>query len=698
MAGQDDQSSETRHSAQPSDINPGGCFALFENPSEEHTAKSMMGCSVRFGPGAEITRVSLPSDFSAIRIWDIQGKVTSELLFKRLSTLPRWNGHRRHMVSRRGTHDGVHYGDLAAEDPNFAQTICKGLSWVDEVDGTNVSDDVARIPSFVRWQHEPHVADNDARTVRLTWRAPSKTAMLVFKDPSKAGRMTQLFREGLFENMGGRVDSEPLTLTNYSFAVQVRALPLHLTHVDIRRQMPRDLKPDRIMCPPAMVYREKERAADLAAIKPRLEAIGRVTVVLRSQKVAEDGKVCAMARFDNEADARRAVEEHNNTVLPFVRGGALEVAHLYKSTFNVPREWVHNPANPLERMAKMYPKMTFRVAFDAGDIAGEIATVEMAGTNAKEATEIRRVFEAAFGCYHRRNEEEGRRPLDDCDAAAASEQECPVCMAEPTEPIRSACGHVYCKDCYVHLVQSTASLGRESSIKCIGEDGSCQAPFPLAELRSVFPTTRYRKILETVLTSHVRKNPLNLRSCPTPHCQQLYRPAPREAGVSAVARCPDCLVVMCTACHEAHDEGVSCKVVEDAANAELMRALNIKGCPRCGTFIERTEGCNHMECGCCHAHICWLCMADFPESLPCYEHMRDEHGGAYAGIPGYDPYGEPIDEDPDALLAGVEPQLERHFAQDFYGDGGDEDQEDAGEEEVREDDQERRDDGVLLRA
>lgn len=44
---------------------------------------------------------------------------------------------------------------------------------------------------------------------------------------------------------------------------------------------------------------------------------------------------------------------------------------------------------------------------------------------------------------------------------------------------------------------------------------------------------------------------------------------------------------------------------------------------------EDREGCNHMTCGGCRAHICWVCMAVFETDRPCYDHMIKEHGGMF---------------------------------------------------------------------
>ena len=36
-----------------------------------------------------------------------------------------------------------------------------------------------------------------------------------------------------------------------------------------------------------------------------------------------------------------------------------------------------------------------------------------------------------------------------------------------------------------------------------------------------------------------------------------------------------------------------------------------KKCPRCLVAIEKTGGCSHMTCKCCHFEFCWSCLHDF---------------------------------------------------------------------------------------
>ncbi|KAK7214274.1 hypothetical protein V2G26_021452 [Clonostachys chloroleuca] len=59
----------------------------------------------------------------------------------------------------------------------------------------------------------------------------------------------------------------------------------------------------------------------------------------------------------------------------------------------------------------------------------------------------------------------------------------------------------------------------------------------------------------------------------------------------------------------------------------VKKELGIQDCPRCETSMEKTDGCNHMTCKGCSCHICWVCLATFDEDSACYAHMRRLHGG-----------------------------------------------------------------------
>jgi len=59
-------------------------------------------------------------------------------------------------------------------------------------------------------------------------------------------------------------------------------------------------------------------------------------------------------------------------------------------------------------------------------------------------------------------------------------------------------------------------------------------------------------------------------------------------------------------CEELKAIPVSERAPEDLVFAELAKKQKWKRCPKCGTMVERTEGCNHMTCRCAY-EFCYVC-------------------------------------------------------------------------------------------
>lgn len=47
-----------------------------------------------------------------------------------------------------------------------------------------------------------------------------------------------------------------------------------------------------------------------------------------------------------------------------------------------------------------------------------------------------------------------------------------------------------------------------------------------------------------------------------------------------------------------------------------------KSCPSCNISIEKLGGCNHMTCGSCGCHFCWLCLKSFHGGGDTYDHLN----------------------------------------------------------------------------
>ncbi|EGR51620.1 uncharacterized protein TRIREDRAFT_103482 [Trichoderma reesei QM6a] len=207
-------------------------------------------------------------------------------------------------------------------------------------------------------------------------------------------------------------------------------------------------------------------------------------------------------------------------------------------------------------------------------------------------------------------------------------QDCSVCWTEAETPVKTRCGHVYCQECFERSCTMGDGTAADFAILCHGNQGSCKKVVVLDDLQEHLSEGALEDVLERSFSSYIKRHPNVFRYCPTPDCGYIYR-------VSSEARtlnCSNCLRPTCSACHEPH-VGMSCADHQDIktggyqAFAKLKKELGIKDCPTCKTPLEKIDGCNHMTCIACKAHICWVCLMLFPNGTGIYAHMAKLHGG-----------------------------------------------------------------------
>lgn len=209
----------------------------------------------------------------------------------------------------------------------------------------------------------------------------------------------------------------------------------------------------------------------------------------------------------------------------------------------------------------------------------------------------------------------------------STEKDCAVCWTPAENAVFTKCSHVYCIECFENLCTAAGSGEKYFSIKCLGDMGKCQVVFGLEELQENLSSKAFEDTLEASFASYIQRHPQMFRYCPIPDCSMIYR----ANSTMKFNTCAKCLTVTCTFCHAPH-EGKTCAEYKDEvsggyqATQKLKKELGIKDCPRCMTPLEKTEGCNHMKCRGCGAHLCWVCLEVFSTDGPCYDHMRAKHG------------------------------------------------------------------------
>ncbi|KAL8624687.1 hypothetical protein ACOMHN_038233 [Nucella lapillus] len=217
---------------------------------------------------------------------------------------------------------------------------------------------------------------------------------------------------------------------------------------------------------------------------------------------------------------------------------------------------------------------------------------------------------------------------DDIDCVAC------LCPIDPNDLYRlQACAHPYCKDCIKRQV-SVAIKDHALPVLCC-HDG-CNTPLAWRDFRSLshLGHLKLADLASSALSVYVLTNRDKACFCTTPNCPMVYRLTGEEDAKSF--QCPECGVRVCTGCGAQGHDGVSCCMLRSSDKAksgveQWVRgdAKNRKACPGCSIPIEKTEGCNKMQCEACRAIFCWLCGKKYPTGDACYKHLSLRHGGVF---------------------------------------------------------------------
>ncbi|XP_014662152.1 PREDICTED: E3 ubiquitin-protein ligase ARIH2-like [Priapulus caudatus] len=188
--------------------------------------------------------------------------------------------------------------------------------------------------------------------------------------------------------------------------------------------------------------------------------------------------------------------------------------------------------------------------------------------------------------------------------------ECEVCLTVATLRARPCCALLVCEQClqtYVH-VQIGDGVAQ---IDCCNAD--CGGFMHRDEIMFMLVDAETKEKFVRYLVD--ANNDPRQKTCPRCNKIMTLEREPTSGKRSAVT-CVDCHLVWCFPCHAPWHEGLSCKeyrkgdkLLHEWAkhNSEEMRQRNAQRCPKCKVYIQRTSGCDHMQCGMCKTEFCYLC-------------------------------------------------------------------------------------------
>eukprot|EP01018_Ginkgo_biloba_P028693 Gb_34264 [translate_table: standard] len=205
---------------------------------------------------------------------------------------------------------------------------------------------------------------------------------------------------------------------------------------------------------------------------------------------------------------------------------------------------------------------------------------------------------------------------------------CPICFCDIEDCYRlEGCGHGFCRSCLVDQCNSAMRHHEGFPLVCAHEN--CNSLVLIADLKSLLSGEQLDDLFRASLGAFVASSKGAYRFCTTPDCPSVYEVS--DSGRLFV--CGGCSAELCTTCHLEYHPYLSCekyrefKQDPDASLKEWCKGKeDVKRCPICGFTIEKTDGCNHINCK-CGKHICWVCLESFDSSDICYSHLRSVHGG-----------------------------------------------------------------------
>lgn len=191
---------------------------------------------------------------------------------------------------------------------------------------------------------------------------------------------------------------------------------------------------------------------------------------------------------------------------------------------------------------------------------------------------------------------------------------CAICFDEKSCAILS-CGHKFCFDCLRENIETALHDKQTTNLKCFDPD--CKKPFDVSDLRKIINRDKLVAISDIQLKEWLIAQS-NIKNCPTPNCNFSFE---NDRNDQFTMQCPDCKAEYCGQCLNTHSARTTCQQAEQERNLATDRnaqeqaneqwyQANTKPCPRCGTRIEKNEGCMHMQCTHCNPryHFCWNCL------------------------------------------------------------------------------------------
>jgi hypothetical protein len=189
-------------------------------------------------------------------------------------------------------------------------------------------------------------------------------------------------------------------------------------------------------------------------------------------------------------------------------------------------------------------------------------------------------------------------------SGAVAPRRCTACLDELPSYKLSCCGDDFCVDCTKTMFDRALVCPKDAC-------GAIQDPYAVKSATGVDWPWIFKRVKATfeieLNQAYCSKGSFCHFPCTSPDCGGII--AYNQETKLAVLPCNRCDTAFCRYCispASEHDGAGTCPMQR---GFDVMRELGMKRCPnpKCRAGIEKTEGCNSMQCLICHHYFCWLC-------------------------------------------------------------------------------------------
>ncbi|KAH8904039.1 hypothetical protein BR93DRAFT_161037 [Coniochaeta sp. PMI_546] len=352
-----------------------------DDSAPETWCRELRGAVVSFGDGAVITKVTFPSDYSAVRISHLPSGTTTNSLINTLASLGFVvvQDCVRILSLPDDTHCTAH---VRVEEAQFAKRLCSVLA--DQTAGG-----LRAVPVHAPMPQTTNNRRVDSKKVYCSWHKPTRTAWLNFSSEGIAAKVGARFAAGIYKVLNQQVQCDGPTrgndlMSHLAWTIKLSDLPGWAKQSDVTRDITLSLLP---------LHVEMSRASydlDLPTANAMIESLLLQAGPLELWEGSSEGtgkRFKAKAWFLNDVDARQAVAMFNGRPLPFNKQGKLTVQLLHSARLKISAAvydsakqeiYAHEQAWKDQHLAyRAYPPARgFRVLKLEGEVAKDVASAK----------------------------------------------------------------------------------------------------------------------------------------------------------------------------------------------------------------------------------------------------------------------------------------------------------------------------------